>query len=144
MYTARLCLIFGGSSAPPIQPLPLPAMRMLSGSITSSTASINPLQICCSGGHRTTTAAPRGHTQQLLLRRPLPNYCFSGPHRATAAAAAIALASSFSSIFDSTAHIALSSLDAAVPTSRSWLGGRFHFCGEPNLSSHLQKLADFL
>ena len=72
---------------------------------------------CCSGGH----------ARLLLLRRPLHNNCFSGARCITAAPVAIALASSFSSIFDSTTNIAFSSLDAAAPTSRSWLGGRYSF-----------------
>ena len=75
----RLCLISGGTSAPVIQPLSLLAPS-LSRPVTASTASMNSRQICCSGlrrpscnhccsgGHRTTTAAPVAIAQQLLRR----------------------------------------------------------------------------
>ena len=108
----RICLLSGGSSAPPIQPLQLPALS-LSGPITSSTPSINykspainllfrrpSYNYCCSGGHCTTTAAPAVIAQLLLLRQPSHNYCCSGGHRTTVASAAIAPASSSSSISD--------------------------------------------
>ena len=78
-YTACLWLVFGGSSAPPIQPLPLPALS-LSGLITSSAA---------------VSKVPR--SCNLLLRRPSYNCC-SGGHHTIAAPAAIAPASSSSSI----------------------------------------------
>ena len=108
---ARTQPVSAWSPAPPIQPLPLPAMS-LSGPITS-TASIN-----------------SKFPPNVLLRRPSHNYCCSSAHRITTAAPApiaqqllrgtIALASSSSSIFDST-------LDATVPTSRSCSGGRYSF-----------------
>ena len=125
-YTARLCLISGCSSSPPIQPLPLPALSLF-GPITSSTAPINSLQICCSGGHHTTlllrrpshnSAVPAAISRLLLLRRPSHNYCCSGGRCITAALPAIALWSSSSSIFGSTTDIVFSSLDATVSTSR--------------------------
>ena len=75
----------------------------------------------------------------LLLRRPSHNYCCSGAHRTTAAPAAIALAGSSLPIFDNTVPWMLQSRlpDRACE-------GVIHFCGELNLSSHLQKLAKVL
>ena len=51
---------------------------------------MNPLQIRCSGGHRTTTAARAANAQLLQLRTPSHNYGWSGRHRTSAAPAAIA------------------------------------------------------
>ena len=74
--------------------------------ITSSTASMNFLQICCPGGHRTTTAARAAIAKLLQLRKPSHNYCCSGCHRTTAAPAADAPASSSSSFSESTSKFA--------------------------------------
>ena len=80
-YIARLCLISGGSSAPPIQPLPLPALsfRHLFNSFYEFTVNLvlrrPSYNYCCSGGHRTTTAAPRAIAHLLLLRWPSHNSC---------------------------------------------------------------------
>ena len=96
-------------------------------SITSSTASKNSLQICCSGGHRTTTAARAAIAQLLQLRKPSHkshNYCCSGGHRTTAAPAAIApaLLHQPPTVLQNLppAHW----LNAIVSTSQSWLGRR--------------------
>ena len=123
-YISRLCLIFGGSSAPPIQPLPLPAVS-LSRPITSSTAFISSLQICCSGGHCTTIASLAAIAQQLLRRL---SHSRALLHR--------------SLIVRLILHSAPWMLQSR-PLDRPW-EGIFHFCGQRNLSSHLQNLVEFL
>ena len=132
-YKARLCLISGGSPAPPIQPFPLPTLGLF-GSLNSFYKFPANLLLrrpsynyCSSRSHRTTTAAPEAIAQLLQLPKPSHNYCCSGGHRTTSAPAAIAPASSSSPISDSTSKFATSSLNATVPTSRSWLGGRYSF-----------------
>ena len=123
-YTTRLYLISGDSSAPHIQPLPLPVLSFhhLLDSFYEFPANLllrRPLyNYCCSGGYCTTTQR----------RKPSHNYCCSGGHRTTAAPVAIAqqllrrlsiAPASSSSISDSTLKFATSSLNATVPISQS-------------------------
>ena len=108
----RICLLSGGSSAPPIQPLPLPALSfsapitstafidykfpainlllpricLLSGG--SSAPPIQPLQLpalSLSGPITSSTASInyKSPAINLLFRRPSYNYCCSGGHRTT-------------------------------------------------------------
>ena len=143
-YTARICLISGGSSAPPIQPLPLPALSLSGGPISSSRASSNSLQICCSGGHDTTPAAPAA----------MHDYCCSVGHCTTTTSPApivqqlLRWLSHLRALFHRylivllILHSAPWMLQPRLP-DRDW-EGVIHFCGELNLSSHLQKFDNFL
>ena len=83
-YTTRLCLISGGSSAPPIQPLPLAALSFhhLLNSFYDSPANLlhrrPSYNYCRSGDHRTTSAAPEAIAQLVLLRWSSHNSCSGG------------------------------------------------------------------
>ena len=77
-YTSRLCLISGGSLAPPMQLLPLPALSFhhLLNSFYQFLANLllrwPSHNSCSSRSHRTTTAAPVAIAQQLLRRLSHP------------------------------------------------------------------------
>ena len=122
-YTARPYLISGGSSARPIQQLPLPALSFHDLLNSFYEFPVNLLlrrpsyNYCCSGGHRTTTTAAPVAIAQQLLRRLSHNSC-SGDYRTR----------SSSTTSDSTSNFATSSLiECYSPDLPSCLGRRSSF-----------------